>query len=197
MPRKTVLVVHHWGVSTQGMNANKERETAVTISKQKHTYNAQILRDGSIYQVNQSWLAYGHALNQKLPGGDDWYNLNGFGVAFAGDMTKETLTSNQKYAFWSLYFRLCDEMSNTLKIMMHREITHTACPGNINMMQLDRANFGEGKAERLTRDEKFKLVKACGWVPLRMIEKQGQLEVVAWDMWTKEPTVRWFKNVVN
>jgi hypothetical protein len=190
MPKKDLFVVHHWAVNTEKMSPKKELETAQHISKEKYSYNAQLLRDGSIYQTNHSFVTVGHALNQKHPGGDDAFNQRGFGVAFSGDLTTQKLTEKQKYAFWALYSRVCSEMSTVLKIMFHREISYTACPGNIELYDFDRNKYGNKDTQRMTREDKFRLIKDKGWVPLRIIEEMGGVDIVSYDYWTKEPIVR-------
>ena len=127
------LIVLHHDVYPEGENSWSKVDNYHTNGKgwQGIQYHFFISKTGRVYQ--------NHALKTvTIHAGTDVANLRSIGVCVQGNFDIQHLHKEQKKALIQLLFKLRNKAKNPLKLVGHRDIKNTSCPGkNINIAKID------------------------------------------------------------
>lgn len=182
---KTGIVIHHWGSDSQGMTPESFMKSAERISKEANHYHVQISPFGQIYQTEQWEKVIGHAGNQKLEGDIDSINRSTIGICFAGNFITVQPTEKARFAFHCVLDRITFEYKKALKMYLHKEISFTDCPGQIDIKWLtkpcEKPRFiaAPGGAQTMI------IKNGRSYVQLQALQTVGLLQDLCYDYRTK------------
>jgi len=176
---KSCIVVHHWGFDTSSFTPKQLFSSMNNIAKEKHSYHYVIFDSGLITCINPINKLVGHAANQKLSGDDDRFNISGIGVSFAGLYINHLPPPDALFAFHCLKKSLDDSLVTNLKILLHKDISFTDCPGMIKVSDLSDPKYLNFIAMSTKNNPVVKCFNNQAFINLRSLQQMKLIKNIA------------------